>query len=30
LPVRFYWIRRARWLKIQEKKAKREARDAIA
>jgi copper/silver efflux system protein len=22
LPVRFYWVRRARWLKLQEKKAK--------
>jgi len=21
LPVRFYWVRRARWLKLQEKKA---------
>jgi hypothetical protein len=20
LPVRFYWVRRARWLKLQEKK----------
>jgi Cu(I)/Ag(I) efflux system membrane protein CusA/SilA len=25
LPVRFYWVRRARWLKLQEKKAAREA-----
>jgi hypothetical protein len=22
LPVRFYWVRRARWLKIQEEKAR--------
>ena len=22
LPVRFYWVRRARWLKIQEERAK--------
>ena len=24
LPVRFYWVRRARWLKLQEKKARKE------
>ena len=24
LPVRFYWVRRARWLKIQEEKARKE------
>jgi hypothetical protein len=25
LPVRFYWVRRARWLKLQAEKRKREA-----
>jgi Cu(I)/Ag(I) efflux system membrane protein CusA/SilA len=30
LPVRFYWVRRARWLKLQEKKARREQRAAEA
>jgi Cu(I)/Ag(I) efflux system membrane protein CusA/SilA len=25
LPVRFYWVRRARWLKLQEQRAKRGA-----
>jgi Cu(I)/Ag(I) efflux system membrane protein CusA/SilA len=25
LPVRFYWVRRARWLKLQEKRARKEA-----
>ena len=29
LPVRFYWVRRARWLKLQEEKAaKQRAEDA--
>jgi Cu/Ag efflux pump CusA len=28
LPVRFYWVRRARWLKIQEERAARAAREA--
>jgi copper/silver efflux system protein len=30
LPVRFYWIRRARWLKLQEQKAAREKAAAAA
>jgi Cu(I)/Ag(I) efflux system membrane protein CusA/SilA len=25
LPVRFYWVRRARWLKLQEEKARQQA-----
>ena len=29
LPVRFYWVRRARWLKLQEEKATRPS-DAVA
>ena len=28
LPVRFYWVRRARWLKLQEDKAARETAEA--
>jgi Cu(I)/Ag(I) efflux system membrane protein CusA/SilA len=30
LPVRFYWVRRARWLKLQAKRAAREQRAAAA
>jgi Cu/Ag efflux pump CusA len=30
LPVRFYWVRRARWLKLQEKRAARERAAAAA
>ena len=25
LPVRFYWVRRARWLKLQQAKAERDS-----
>jgi Cu(I)/Ag(I) efflux system membrane protein CusA/SilA len=28
LPVRFYWVRRARWLKLQEEKAAKERAEA--
>jgi hypothetical protein len=28
LPVRFYWVRRARWLKLQDKKAAKEKAQA--
>jgi Cu(I)/Ag(I) efflux system membrane protein CusA/SilA len=27
LPVRFYWVRRARWLKLQEKRAAAETQE---
>ena len=30
LPVRFYWVRRARWLKLQEEKAVRQTAEAVA
>ena len=30
LPVRFYWVRRARWLKLQEERAKKEQAEADA
>jgi Cu(I)/Ag(I) efflux system membrane protein CusA/SilA len=32
LPVRFYWVRRARWLKIHKKRAEQplEVREAVA
>jgi Cu(I)/Ag(I) efflux system membrane protein CusA/SilA len=30
LPVRFYWVRRARWLKLQAKREAREKRAALA
>jgi Cu(I)/Ag(I) efflux system membrane protein CusA/SilA len=29
LPVRFYWVRRARWLKLQEQRQQETARDTI-
>jgi Cu(I)/Ag(I) efflux system membrane protein CusA/SilA len=30
LPVRFYWVRRARWLKLQEEKRKATANDTLS
>jgi len=30
LPVRFYWVRRARWLKLQEERAAKEKATAAA
>ncbi len=29
LPVRFYWVRRARWLKLQARKQARAADDGV-
>jgi copper/silver efflux system protein len=30
LPVRFYWVRRARWLKLQKERASKEPAEATA
>ena len=29
LPVRFYWVRRARWLKLQEEKARMQSAELV-
>jgi hypothetical protein len=30
LPVRFYWVRRARWLKLQKERAMKQPAEATA